>query len=124
MGHDPEKYDFDSVFGAAQVASSRDEGKLPEIVKYLDSADDGVRYWGTMGLLIHEKAGVKAGHDALVKALHDECGSVAIVAGEVLARFGGEGDQAPAMEVLMSHANQAKGDVLRSPCAQCDRLCG
>ena len=114
MGHDPAKYDFDAVFGAAQTASSRDKGKLPEVVKNLDSEDDAVRYWGAMGLLIHEKAGVEAGHDALVKALNDACGSVAIVAAEALARFGGEGDQAPAIEVLMSHANQAEGDVFEA----------
>ena len=114
MGHDSSKYDFDSVFAAAQLATSRRAEDLPEIAAKLSSGDDGVRYWGAMGLLIHEKAGVEAAHAELVKALEDECGSVAIVAAEALARFGGAGDQEKAIEVLMSHANQAEGDVFEA----------
>jgi len=114
MGHDPEKYDFDSVFAAAQVASSRKADDLPRIVENLSSENDAVRYWGATGLLIHEEDGVEAGHSELVEALEDECGSVAIVAAEALARFGGEGDQEKAVDVLMSHANQAEGDVFEA----------
>ena len=111
MGHDPKKYDFDAVFAAANLASSQKKKDIPAIVKLLDSKDSAVRYWGATGLLIHEKNGVKAGHDALVKALDDSAGSVAIVAAEALGRFGSDSDKTKAVKVLLSHANQQTGDV-------------
>ena len=114
VGHDPDKYDFDAIFAAAELASSQIKKDLPEIVKLLESKDSAVRYWGATGLLIHERAGVKAGHDALVNALTDESGSVAIVAAEALGRFGADADQAKAVGVLMSHANQQTGNVFEA----------
>lgn len=114
MGHDPEKYDFDTIFAAAQLASSQDAEDLEKVTDLLSSEDSAVRYWGATGLLIQETAGVDAGHEALVKALDDESGSVAVVAAEALARFGPEKDQEKALDVLMSHADQGKGDVFEA----------
>lgn len=111
MGHDPAKYDFDAVFAAAQLASSQNLKDLEKIVELLSSEDSAVRYWGATGLLIQEKPGVGAGYQALVKALDDESGSVAIVAAEALARFGPKKDREKALDVLISHADQGKGDV-------------
>ena len=114
MGHDPKLYDFDAVFAAAQLASSKKAGDLKEIVKLLSHEDSAVRYWGATGLLIHGKAGVRAGHEELINALGDSSASVAIVAGEALGRFGSESDQAKAVGVLLSHANQATGNVFEA----------
>ncbi len=114
MGQDPEKYDFDSVFAAAQLASSQKSEDLPAILNLLKSDSLAVRYWGAMGLLIHEEAGVEAGQSALVAALADPCPSVAIVAAESLARFGPEEGQAKAVEVLLSHANQGIGNTFEA----------
>lgn len=114
VGHDPEKYDFDTVFAAAQLASSQKPEDLPAIVKLLDDDNVAVRYWGATGLLIQEKAGVDAGREALEKALSDDCASVAIVAAEALARFGPDSGKAKAVKVILSHANQAEGDVFEA----------
>jgi uncharacterized sulfatase len=114
VGHDPAKYDFDSVFAAAQLASSRKAEDIPAIIELLGDGNLAVRYWGAMGLLIHEEVGVKAGHGALVKALDDECASVAIIAAEALARFGPKEGQERALEVILSHANQSEGDVFEA----------
>lgn len=111
MGHDPDKYDFDAVFAAAQLASSKKAEDLPAILDLLKSDDSGVRYWGATGLLIHKEAGFKSGREALHAALGDECASVAIVAAESLGRFGDADDQKEAVATLMSHANQATGNV-------------
>lgn len=111
MGQDPELYDFDAVFSAAQLASSQDPEDLPEIVKLLDSGDSAVRYWGATGILIHEGAGVEAAGDRLVEALDDESGSVAAVSAEALARFGQEAHQEQAVERLVELSNQREGDV-------------
>ena len=114
VGHDSEKYDFDAVFAAAQLASSQKEEDIPAIVKLLDDENLAVRYWGAMGLLIQEEVGVKEGRKALRKALKDDCASVAIVAAEALARFGPEKGRARAVEVILSHADQSAGDVFEA----------
>jgi len=114
MGQDPEKYDFDSVFAAAQLASSKKAEDIPAIIDLLKSDDDAVRYWGATGLLIHKEAGFKAGHEALHAALEDECASVAIVAAESLGRFGDKADQKKSVATLLSHANQGTGNVFEA----------
>lgn len=111
MGHDPEKYDFDSIFAAANLATSLQPEDLPAIVKLLDAKDSAVRYWGAIGLLCHEEAGVKAGHDALIKALNDSSGSVQILAAESLGRYGSDSDASKALDTLLERTNVETGDV-------------
>jgi len=114
MGHDPKRYDFDAIFSAARLAGSRKAEDLPAIMALLGHADSGVRYWGATGLLIHGKAGYETGHEALVKALADECGSVAIVAAESLGRFGEATDREKALDLLLSRSDQGKGNVFEA----------
>lgn len=111
MGRDAARYDFEAVFAAAKLASSQKADDIPAIKALLASPDSGVRYWGATGLLIHGKAGFEAGQEDLRKALSDDCGSVSIIAAEVLGRFGGESDQASALDALMRRANQSEGNV-------------
>ncbi len=108
VARDSAKYDFDAVFTAARLASSRKDADLPTIVALLGSPDSGVRYWGATGLLIHGKKGFEAGAEALRKALGDPCGSVAIVAAESLGRFGDEADRERALDLLLEKADQEK----------------
>ena len=114
MGHDPARYDFEAVFSAARLATSQKVADLPGIVALLGSGDSGVRYWGATGLLIQEEAGVKAGRAELNKALEDKCASVAIVAAETLGRFGSDAEKGKSFDVLLSHANQAEGNVFEA----------
>ncbi|MEM6280311.1 MAG: sulfatase-like hydrolase/transferase, partial [Verrucomicrobiota bacterium] len=111
MGQDPDQYDFETAFAAAQLATSQNPEDLPAIVELLGSEDLAARYWGATGLLIQEAAGVEAGYESLLKALDDGCPSVAIVAAEGVIRFGKEEDREEALDVLMSFANQAEGNV-------------
>jgi len=111
MGHDPAKYDFDSIFAAANLATSLKSEDIPAIVKLLDSKDSAVRYWGAIGLLCHEKAGAEAGYDALIKALKDSSGSVQIMAAETLGRFGSDADTKKALDVILARTNVENGDV-------------
>ena len=114
MGHDDSRYDFESIFSAARLATSQKAEDLPAIVGLLGSSDSGVRYWGAMGLLIQESAGVAAGREELARALGDESASVAIVASEALGRFGTDAEKEKALDVIMSHANQAEGNVFEA----------
>jgi HEAT repeat protein len=72
-------------------------------MKLLKHADSGVRYWGAIGLLAHQEAGVRAGHDELLAALADDSPIVQIMAAEALGRFGSEADAVAALEVLLQY---------------------
>jgi uncharacterized sulfatase len=104
MGHDPGRYDFDSIRSAAEWAAAGDPGAIPYLVQLLHRKDSGVRYWATVGLLAQEKAGVDAARDELVASLADESPMVQITAAEVLGRFGSESDANKALDVLLYNA--------------------
>jgi len=110
MGHDPARYDFDAIFAAANLATSRREGGIPSILKLLESPDSGIRYWGTIGVLTHGAEAVAAGREQLVKALSDDAPLVRIGAAEALGRFGSEDGMARALEVLVQAIDPA-GDA-------------
>jgi uncharacterized sulfatase len=114
MGHDAKKYDFDTIFAAAKLASSVDAG-LPNIARLLESKDPAVRYWGAIGLLTQEK-GVFAGHGQPVAALEDESPIVRITAAEALGRYAREKDSAAARRVLLHYA-QPEADAFLSMAA-------
>jgi uncharacterized sulfatase len=103
MGHDPRRYDFESMFAAANLATSRQAIDLPKVAKLLEHEDSGVRYWGAVGLLAHQDAGVRAAHDELVAALKDDSPIVRITAAEALGRFGSQGDADAAVDVLFDY---------------------
>jgi len=104
MGHDPQRYDFDSVFAAAELASSLDPADLPKVAKLLKDDDSAVRYWAAIGILAHQDAGMRLAHDDLVAALADRSPMVRITAAEALGRFGDQADVAEALEVLVRFA--------------------
>ena len=112
-GHS-DAYDLETIFAAADLATSLKAEDLPEIVKLLENEESAVRYWGATGLLCHGEAGLKAGHEALVDALEDDCSSVAIVAAEALGRYGSADDLAKALDVIMAHSNVETGNVFEA----------
>jgi arylsulfatase A-like enzyme len=103
VGHNPRKYDFNSIFAAASMASTMRPADLPKIVKLLESPDSAVRYWAAIGLLAQEKQGVDAGHNQLLAALKDDSPMVQITAAEALGRFGNDADTAAALKVLLHY---------------------
>jgi arylsulfatase A-like enzyme len=104
IGHAPDRYDFDSVFAAAEMASSRKADDVPALIELLKHGDSGVRYWAAVGLLAQEAEGVKAAHEELVAALEDESPIVRITAAEALGRFGDDEDATRALKVLLHYA--------------------
>ena len=100
MGQDDKKYPFEKIRAAADMASSMSKGDLPKIAKLLEDKDSAVRYWGALGLLMQEKAGVKHGKDDLTKALQDSSPYVRVIAAEALGKFGNKKDLKSAVKVL------------------------
>jgi arylsulfatase A-like enzyme len=116
MGHDPKAYDFDAVFAAANRATTLKTEDLPTIVRLLSEKDSAVRYWGAIGLLAQGKAGVAAGHEALIAALKDSSPIVRITAAEALGRFGSDEDAAASLKVLL-HCAQPQENAFLSMAA-------
>ena len=110
VGQDPKLYPIRKMLTAANIASDADrpdpQGKrLQAVLKLLSDDDSGVRYWGAMGLLIRQEAGLKAGHDQLVAALQDPSPSVRVPAAQALGQFGSADDLKLALPVLVELSN-------------------
>ena len=114
MGHDDKKYPFKKIHAAADLASSMRKSDLPKITSLLDEKDSAVRYWGALGLLMQEKAGVKHGREALLSALSDASLYVRVIAAEALGKYGSKDDVAKAMETLGKTADPIKNGCFPS----------
>jgi arylsulfatase A-like enzyme len=100
MGHDDKKFPFEKIFNAAELATTLNKDNLPEIIQLLEDDDSAVRYWGVMGLLMNENAGVQKGNAALRKALSDESPYVRVIAAEALGKYGSTKDVEQAVATL------------------------
>ncbi len=81
------KYGLKRVIETAEIASSRDKSKLPEIIKRLNDPDPVVRYWAVIGTIIFKKEAVSA-KAKLAGLLNDPEISVRIAAAEALLDLG------------------------------------
>jgi uncharacterized sulfatase len=114
MGHDNKKYPFERIRVAADMASSMSKDDLPKIAKLLQDKDSAVRYWGALGLLMQEKAGVRYGREALTKALKDPSPYVRIISAEALGKFGSKIDLRSAVKVLGEAVDPVKNGCFPS----------
>jgi arylsulfatase A-like enzyme len=104
LTQNPDRYNFNAVFEAAERASLLDPSQTPTLVLNLADRDSGVRFWAATGLLMRGRAAVEAGLDELRDALRDPSPSVRVAAAEALVRFGPATDRAPALNLLASLA--------------------
>ena len=109
LGHDATLYDFEAVYAAADLATSRRPEATEAILQLLDSKDTAVRYWGTVGVLVQGAEAVAKGRDRLLRALADDAPLVRIGAAEALGRFGMEDVLPRVLDVLVKEIDP-KGD--------------
>ena len=114
MGHDNNKYPFEKIRSAADLASSMNKNELPAITKLLTHSDSAVRYWGALGLLMQEKSGVRHGKESLVKALNDSSLYVRVIAAEALGKYGSKNEIKMAVKVLGAIADPIKNGCFPS----------
>lgn len=96
MVRDDNLYPLEQYLDAADLAISRDPGNLKQFVRWLGSDDDGMRWWGIVGLHLLGTDGQKA-KNALNRALNDSTEEVKIMAAWTLVKLG---DSKPAMATL------------------------
>lgn len=81
------QYDLKKVIETAEIASSREKSKLPEIIKRLSDKDPVVRYWAVIGTIVLKNDAVSA-KSRLKELLNDAEISVRIAASESLLNLG------------------------------------
>ena len=116
IGQSEEQYDLESVFRAADLASSTDPDPA-KVRALLESKDSAVRYWGANGMLIRggRNEGLEAGDlKALRPLLKDESGTVRSVAAEALGKFGTPEDLEAALKVLVAEADPEGASFYRA----------
>jgi arylsulfatase A-like enzyme len=117
MAREPGTFPFARIYQTAELASALDPDATAALVKATSDADSGVRYWAVLGLEMRGVEAVKAGHDALVKALEDKSPDVRITAAEALGRFGSEADLARVLPLLGQLADWKTNDVFTTMAA-------
>jgi len=100
-----QRYPLPRLLAAADLVGRAES--VPEQVKLLTDADDGVRYWAAVGLNAAGKEAAPARED-LTKALTDEAPVVRIEAASALVKLG---DSAAALPVLERELRSDDGGV-------------
>ncbi|MGI6304181.1 MAG: sulfatase-like hydrolase/transferase [Verrucomicrobiota bacterium] len=100
MGHAPERYPFEAIFGMAQLASMREAEGESVLVEGLKAEDAAVRYWAVLGLQIRGGEAVRRNQELLSAALADPAPVVQIAAAQALGEWGSVGDLEAALAVL------------------------
>jgi arylsulfatase A-like enzyme len=103
MVRDPKLYDLPAYLDAADLALAKNPANKARFIEFLASKDSGIRYWGTVGLLMLGKADA-ATQAALDAVLHDPCGEVSAAAAWVLIQSGNSAKAQPALaDIIQAH---------------------
>lgn len=97
-------YPLKQIMAIAERAARRDPENLHLLQDALQDANDVLRYWGAMGLLMQEAHAVLA-KDALAATMRSDASrQVRIVAAEACARFGLEDESIAVLAALLDEA--------------------
>ncbi|MCF7674146.1 MAG: sulfatase-like hydrolase/transferase [Akkermansiaceae bacterium] len=102
MARDPKLYNLHAYLAAADLALAKNPANLPRLIELLANKDSGLRYWGTIGLLMLGKADA-ATQTALEAVLHDPCGEVSAMAAWALIQSGNPAKGQAALADLLQH---------------------
>ena len=108
------KYPFKRIFLAADMASGLSPWATKPLIGFLNDKDSAIRYWGTMGLLMRGKEGVKVAGKRLEEALTDPSPYVRVVAAEALGKYGTEQQIEMAVQILGETADPLKNGCFPS----------
>jgi arylsulfatase A-like enzyme len=80
-------YPLERVVGLADLATAREAANVPQFVRGLADANEVVRYWSALGLLMLREKGAPA-KDAIVTGLEDRSPQVRVALAEAACRVG------------------------------------
>ncbi|MFC1782869.1 sulfatase-like hydrolase/transferase [Planctomycetota bacterium] len=97
-------FPLDRIIETAEMATTSDAQKLPELIRRLEDQDSAVRFWAATGcVILGEKAG--AAEAVLMKTLEDNSADVRIAAAEALCLFGKEQVALPILITELQNGN-------------------
>lgn len=114
FAHDTSKYPLKRILETAERASMLEPDALPALTAAVGDADNAVRYWAVLGVLMRGEPAVRASEAELRKALKDSSPDVSLTAAEALAQFGSETDLKLVLPLLVERANWKKHNVFSS----------
>lgn len=94
-------FPLDRVYDVAIVASSRDAGKLPDLIQALADESESVRWWAAQGCTVLGNKAADA-EKALRARLNDASLSVQVAAAEALAKQGHADAALPVLERILT----------------------
>ena len=100
MVRDPKLYPLETYLDAADLALARDKVNLGAFTKALTHKDEGLRWWGIVGIHLLEQDASGA-NEALTKALGDECHEVRMMAAWTLIKLGKKKEGLASLEDLL-----------------------
>ncbi|SFB95496.1 Sulfatase [Algibacter lectus] len=111
FGHNEKLYPFERIFSTAEIASFMNPDDVCELQKRMTDENIIVRYWATMGMMMHGKKAVSKSKKALKKALSDTSDDVKIAAAWALVKYGDDPETSKEALVLLSELTQRKDNV-------------
>ena len=105
------KYPMESIFKSANAAATPGDHQQDLVGECLKSDNPTVAYWGAIGCLVDGKKGFQNHQEQLVNMVEDDSPAVAIVASEVVAKFGDEKQRSKALERLVHFADYQNSNV-------------
>lgn len=114
MARDASKYDWRRIISEAQFASIVRDEPFEFDRNSLTHSDSAVRYWATMGILIHGQPAIERYRKELRERLKEESPSVRVAAAEPLARHGDDADCRDALGVLLDLSDVKRHGIYTS----------
>jgi arylsulfatase A-like enzyme len=111
FGHDEKLYPFQRILSTADLASFMNPTDIPELKKRMTDENNIVRYWATMGMMIHGENAVSQSEHELIKALSDTSEDVKIAAAWALIKYGNNSKNSEKALALLSEFAQSKDNV-------------
>jgi uncharacterized sulfatase len=102
---DPASYPLERLMEAAERASRRDVGEIPELTRLLADGDPAIRWWGATGLGALGPAAAPA-REALRTALEDPAPWVRVAAADALAAQGAPDEALGVLERALEDSNE------------------
>jgi arylsulfatase A-like enzyme len=104
MVRDPKLYDLPAYLDASDLALAKNPANAPRFIEFLASKDSGIRFWGTVGLLMLGNADAKA-QTALEGVLQDPSSDVSAMAAWALIQSGKpDKAQSALADIIQNHA--------------------
>ncbi|MFK7767078.1 MAG: sulfatase [Mariniblastus sp.] len=102
---DGKQFPLDELFKIANIAANKNLADLNQLHTAAEHSSASVRYWAAIGIQVDGKESALKSKTQLARLTNDPCAAVAVVASEVLAKFGDDTERANALKTLAKFAD-------------------